>query len=95
MKPQRIVLIGGSGFVGEAVAAQLAAAGRNVLVPTRNRERARRVILLPTIEAVQADVCDPTALASLLRSRVAASASARLSLEAESPAGRPTPFPRA
>ena len=66
MKPQRIVLIGGSGFVGEAVAAQLAAAGRSVLVPTRNRERARNIILLPTIEAVQADVYDPATLASLL-----------------------------
>ncbi|MBI1905362.1 MAG: complex I NDUFA9 subunit family protein [Rhodocyclales bacterium] len=67
MTAQRIVLIGGSGFIGSAIAARLCAASHDVLIPTRHRSRAAHLLLLPTAEVVDADVHDPAQLASLLR----------------------------
>ncbi len=66
MNPKRVVLIGGSGFVGSAVANRLSAAGVTVLAPTRRRSRANHLYLLPTVEVVEADVHDPATLAGLL-----------------------------
>ena len=37
------------------------------VVPTRRRERAKHLFMLPTVEVVQADVCDPAQLAAVLR----------------------------
>jgi NADH dehydrogenase len=62
-----IVVLGGGGFVGRHLVARLAAAGNRVVVPTRSRERARHLILLPTVDVVEADVHDPATLARLLR----------------------------
>ena len=62
-----IVVLGGSGFVGSALVARLAADGRSVVVPVRRRAPARHLILLPTVDVVEADVHDPAALASLVR----------------------------
>jgi nucleoside-diphosphate-sugar epimerase len=45
--------------------ARLVAAGWNVIVPTRNRERAKHLILLPTVDVVEADIHDPLALEQL------------------------------
>ena len=67
MTPIRNVLVvGGSGFVGAAVAERLTAAGLRLVIPTRRRERARHLLLLPTAEVVEADVFDPPTLASLM-----------------------------
>ncbi len=66
MIPQRVVLIGGSGFIGSAIANRLSAAGISVLVATRRRSRAGPLLLLPTVEVVEADVHDPATLASLV-----------------------------
>jgi NADH dehydrogenase len=62
----RILVLGGSGFVGRHVVAKLAELGHRVVVPTRRRERARHLIMLPTVEVVQADVHDPATLERLL-----------------------------
>lgn len=63
----RICLIGGSGFVGCNVAEILVRQGHTVIVPTRNRERAKRnLILLPTVDVVAADVYDDTSLDRLM-----------------------------
>ena len=67
MEKLRIVVIGGSGFVGRALCARLASLGHDVVVPTRSRERSRHLILLPTVEVVETDVHDPAKLASLVR----------------------------
>lgn len=63
MRIDNVCVIGGSGFVGSHLCRQLAARGCRVRVPTRDRERAKALILLPTVEVVEADVHDPAALA--------------------------------
>ena len=67
MTSRTILLIGGSGFIGSAIAAKLCALGKRVIVPTRHRERAKHLILLPTADVVEADVNDAQALAGLMR----------------------------
>ncbi len=63
---KRVVLIGGSGFVGKAIANRLSEAGINLLVPTRRRSRAAHLLVLPTIEVVEANVFEPQTLERLL-----------------------------
>lgn len=67
MQITNICVIGGSGFVGRHLCQQLAAQGYRVRVPTRDRERAKALILLPTVDVVVADVQDPAALAALVK----------------------------
>ena len=62
----RILIIGGSGFVGRHLVRRLAEDGHFIVVPTRRRERAKHLILLPTVDVVEADVHDPEALERLL-----------------------------
>src|SRR3954465_3339423 len=54
-----------------APAAALAARGVKVLVPTRRRERAKHLILLPTVDVVEADVFAPGVLERLATGRQA------------------------
>jgi uncharacterized protein YbjT (DUF2867 family) len=72
MNGKSIVVLGGSGFVGRHLVSRLVAAGNRVVVPTRSRERARHLILLPTVDVIEADVHDPVALARLVRGAAAA-----------------------
>ncbi len=62
----RICVLGGSGYIGRHLVAKLVAGGHRVIVPTRRRERARHLIMLPTIDVVQADILDPATLVRLL-----------------------------
>ena len=55
-------MLGGSGFVGKHIAHQLAAQGIFVRVLTRRRERAKELLVLPTVDVVQANVHDPAEL---------------------------------
>jgi uncharacterized protein YbjT (DUF2867 family) len=59
------LVLGGSGFVGRHLVGRLVAAGRRVIVPTRQRERAKHLILLPTVDVVEADVHSEAVLARL------------------------------
>jgi len=62
MEITTICLFGGSGFVGRHLCHQLAGRGYRVRVPTRDRERAKQLLLLPTVELVQTDVHDRRAI---------------------------------
>ena len=66
MPVRKVLLIGGSGFVGGWLASRLSAAGIRVTIPTRRRENRKGLLLLPTVFEVQADVTDPLALAHLV-----------------------------
>ena len=69
MKHDNFLVIGGSGFVGRHLVAALASRGARVTVPTRRRDRARHLILLPTVDVVEADVRDARTLAALAAGR--------------------------
>jgi NADH dehydrogenase len=65
MRPNAVLVVGGSGFVGRHLVASLAADGIPVTVPSRRRERAKHLILLPTVDVVEADVMAPGVLERL------------------------------
>jgi NADH dehydrogenase len=67
MKPARIVVLGGTGFVGSHLVPRLAAQGVAVTVLSRNREQHRELAVLPTVRVVSADVYDPKVLAAHFR----------------------------
>ena len=58
MKIERICILGGSGFVGTHLVSQLAARGLKVRVLSHRREMAKELILLPTVEVIEANVHD-------------------------------------
>jgi NADH dehydrogenase len=60
-----ILLIGGNGFVGRVLAAQLQAAGYSVLLPTSHLAAARELRMLPKVYLEDADVHDFDELQSL------------------------------
>ena len=64
---KKILLLGGSGFIGGAIAEALAKRGDFVTVPTRDRERAKHLLLLPTCEVVSANIREPDTLDGLVR----------------------------
>ena len=89
MKIQNVLVIGGSGFVGRHVVRRLAERGIDVTVPSRRRERARDLIVLPTVNVVTADVHNTAALASLMRDQ-----DAIINLVGILQGGRGTPYGR-
>jgi NADH dehydrogenase len=60
-----ILLIGGNGFVGRVLAAQLQAAGYSVLLPTSHLAAGRELRMLPKVYLEDADVHDFDELQSL------------------------------
>jgi len=60
-----ILLIGGNGFVGRVLAAQLQAAGYSVLLPTSHLVTARELRMLPKVHLEDVDVHDFDELQSL------------------------------
>ena len=66
MNIAKVLLVGGSGFLGAAIAEQLVRKGIAVTVPTRRAERAKHLLVLPTVEVVEADVHDADRLAELV-----------------------------
>ncbi|MGH8746408.1 MAG: complex I NDUFA9 subunit family protein [Burkholderiales bacterium] len=69
MRYENILVLGGGGFVGCHLVAALAARGVRVTVPARRRERAKHLLLLPTIEVVECDVNRREALSALVARR--------------------------
>ena len=57
MEIRNVTIVGGSGFVGRNLARVLTERGMVVTIPTRNRELAKReLIVLPTAEVIEANV---------------------------------------
>jgi uncharacterized protein YbjT (DUF2867 family) len=62
----KILLLGGTGFVGRHVCEKLARLQCRVTVVTRRRDKARHLQMLPLLDVIEADVHDSAALAPLL-----------------------------
>ncbi|MCB1634857.1 MAG: NAD(P)H-binding protein, partial [Xanthomonadales bacterium] len=63
----KIVILGGTGFVGRALVDRLQAEGHSVTVLSRNRERQRQLLVYPRVRVLSARVYDPAELAAHLR----------------------------
>ena len=71
MRIDDVLVVGGAGFIGHHVCAELARRGLKLTVPARRRERAKDLILLPTVDVVEADVNEPGVLERLVRNKQA------------------------
>ena len=78
--PSRILVLGGTGFVGRSVCEKLVersnGAGGRIVVPSRRPHRAQHLRTLPTVELVAADVVelapqlDPSGVSAVLAAKV-------------------------
>ena len=66
MQTKKVLLVGGSGFIGGYVASRLSSAGLRVTIPTRRRERAKTLIMLPGVDVVEANIHDTEQLEALV-----------------------------
>lgn len=66
MKIDNVCIIGGSGFVGKHIANLLTTQEIGLRIPTRQRERAKELLVLPTADVVEANVHDDAELDRLL-----------------------------
>ncbi len=68
--PERILVLGGTGFVGRSVCEKLVerqgGAGRGIVVPTRRLGHGRHLQMLPGLQLVEADLHDDAQLARLV-----------------------------
>jgi len=65
-RSQRVLVLGGSGFVGRRLASHLGRAGYVVRIPTRSWARSRALLVSPHVELVEANVHDEARLTDLL-----------------------------
>lgn len=65
LKNHKILLIGGTGFVGRHLARVLVDAGVQVTIPTRRYEKNRDITMLPSVMLVEADINDAGVLEDL------------------------------
>jgi uncharacterized protein YbjT (DUF2867 family) len=59
---KKVLVLGGSGFVGSHVCEKLVREGWHVSVPTRRRDNARHLLPLPLVTVLELDVHDEAAL---------------------------------
>ena len=62
MSKHKIVILGGTGFVGRCLTARLCALGHEVTIITRRRERHRDLLVLPTAQVIEGDAHNPMLL---------------------------------
>lgn len=66
MKNLRVVVLGGTGFIGTHIVNLLVEAGHAVVVPSRRAAVARQLMTLPSVELVQSNIHDPNQLQNLI-----------------------------
>ncbi len=71
MKYQKIVLLGGSGFVGTNLALKLSQQGYQVTIPCRRPHRLRELTVNPNIKLVQANIMDQAQLTQACKDKEA------------------------
>lgn len=64
---KKVLLLGGSGFIGTYIVNRLSQRGIQVTVPTRRRERTKALIMQPGVEMPEANIHCPATLASLMQ----------------------------
>ena len=62
----KILVLGGTGFIGRHIVQGLVEEHHEVVVPTRLRERAKHLILMPGVDVVEANIHDPATLKRLV-----------------------------
>lgn len=67
MRHQTIAIIGGTGFIGSNLACELARRHRRIRVISRRRERNRQLLVIPSLELVEANVHSAASLSNALR----------------------------
>jgi len=67
MSIKKVLLLGGSGFIGTYIVNRLSQRGIQVTVPTRRRERTKALIMQPGVEMPEANIHCPETLASLMQ----------------------------
>ena len=63
---KKVLVLGGTGFVGSHVCQKLALLPLRITLPTRRPDNAKHLQSLPTVDVLQADVHDETVLARLV-----------------------------
>lgn len=67
MDIKKVLLLGGSGFVGTYIVNRLSQRGIEVTVPTRRRERTKALIMQPGVEMPEANIHNEQTLIELMR----------------------------
>ncbi len=62
----KILIIGGTGFIGSRIVNKLVTTGHRVTVATRRRESAKHLVLLPTCDVLEANIHEPSALNAMI-----------------------------
>ncbi len=66
-KIKKISILGGTGFLGQTLAARLIKDGYQVCIPTRQRESFRELLVLPGLQLLQTNTHEPQALLQALQ----------------------------
>lgn len=66
MIPKKVLILGGTGFVGSHVCQKLATLPLRITLPTRRPENAKHLQMLPTVDVLTADVHDEATLTRLV-----------------------------
>ncbi|MDR1995511.1 complex I NDUFA9 subunit family protein [Azonexus sp.] len=67
MDIKKVLLLGGSGFIGTYIANRLSQRGIEVTIPTRHRERTKALIMQPGVDMLEADIRCAKTLTELMR----------------------------
>lgn len=69
MDVKKVLLLGGSGFLGTYIANRLSQRGIEVTIPTRRRERTKALIMQPGVDMPEANIHCPETLTELVRGK--------------------------